>query len=201
MSIFGTALSCMPQSRIGSPDSRSLDGFRTPSPQPSPQRGKGSAPNSPRVVQCGLSSTLSGVLLDQLLAGWLNPRRRTGARGRIAPAGTVGRDGRVAQARGGLAIDGPLDFRAVDPDVPYRAVVERTQLAHRRAALAPADVGAPAVAGRGKGRPGRGAQSVQNGVHKAAQRADAGGLRAADDLLPPAFPLVMRQLIENKCTF
>src|SRR5262249_56062748 len=75
------------------------------------------------------------------------------------------------------------------------------QLAHRGVALAPAEVSAPPAAGRDEEGRGRGAQSAPNDVHKAAQRAGAGDLRAADDLLPPALPLVMRQLIENKCTF
>src|SRR5215472_7789943 len=178
-------------------------GFGPPSPQPSPQRGRGRAPNSRpgRSAAMLTFSALSGVLLDRLLAGWVGPQRCACARGGIAPAGTVGLDGRVAQARGVLAIDDPLDLRAVDPDVLERAVVEPMQLAHRRVALAPADVGAPPVAGHGEDPPGRGAQSAPNNVHKAAQRAGVGGFRAADDPLPPALPLVMRQLIENKCTF
>src|SRR5215471_260641 len=164
-------------------------------------RGRGQTEFATRPYSAPHEHGLGGVLLDQLLAGWLRPRRRTCARRRIAPAGAVGLDGRVAQARGVLAIDDPLDLRAVDPDVLERAVIEPTQLAHRRVALAPAEVGAPPVAGRDEDRPGRGAQSAQDGVQKTAQRAGAGGLRAADELLPPALPLVMRQLIENKCTF
>src|SRR5215471_6123738 len=164
-------------------------------------RGRGQTEFATRPYSAPHEHTLGGVLLDQLLAGWLRPRRRTCARGRIAPAGTVGLDGRVAQARGVLAIDNPLDLRAVDPDVLERAVVEPMKLAHRRVALAPQRVGAPPFARRGGDRPGRGTQSAQDGAHKAAQRPGARGFRAANYLLLPALPLLIRQLIGNKGSF
>src|SRR6266481_9346841 len=176
-------------------------GFEPPHPNPLSKGGEGAHQTRREWSNADCHPRLSGVVLDQLLAGWLNPRRRTGARRRIAPAGTVGRDGRVAQARGVLAIDDPLDFRAVDPDVLERAVIERTKLAHRRVALAPQRVGAPPFARGGGDRPSRGTQSAQDGAHKAAQRLGARDLRAANDLSLPALPLLIRQLIENKCSF
>src|SRR5262245_54759963 len=92
---------------------------------------------------------LSGALLDRWLAGWLGLRGHTSARRRIAPAGTVGRDGRVPRSRVVLAVDHPLDLAAVDADVFERAVIERTKLAHRRVALA----AQRESAGRGGDRP------------------------------------------------
>src|SRR5215510_10460746 len=100
---------------------------------------------------------LSGALLVRRLAGWLGLRGHTSARCRIAPAGTVGRDGRVLQSRVVAAVDHPVDLAAVDADVLERAVIERTKLAHRRVALAAQRVGAPPVARRGGDRPGSGA--------------------------------------------
>src|SRR5215470_13123057 len=100
---------------------------------------------------------LSGALLDQRLAGWLGLRGHTSARCRIAPAGTVGRDGRILQSRVVAAVDHPIDLAAVDADVLERSVIERAKLPHRRVALAAQRVGAPPFARRGGDRPGSGA--------------------------------------------
>src|SRR5215831_21265856 len=114
---------------------------------PSPWQCLSSAPCSP-VAPIALMG------LIQFLPAWLGPSREACARGGIAPAGTVGRDGRILQSRVVVAVDHPLDLAAVDADVLERAVIERAKLAHRRVALAAQRVGAPPSACRRGDRPG-----------------------------------------------
>src|SRR5262249_27732073 len=144
---------------------------------------------------------LSGALLDQRLAGWLGLRGHTSARCRIAPAGTVGRDGRVPQSRVVVAVDHPLDLGAVDADVLERAVIERTKLAHRRVALAAQRVGLPPSACRGGDPPSRDAYRAQDDARKVAQRLGAGGFRGADDAGSCLVPLPRGQAVVIKIIF
>src|SRR5215475_15570884 len=179
---------------------------------PPPLAGKGADRACPSRRFCSTRTGLSGVLLDQRLAGWLGLRGHTSARCRIAPAGTVGRDGRILQSRVVAAVDHPIDLAAVDADVLERSVIERAKLARRRVALAAQRVGAPPFARRGGDRRGKGAdggkrsagggpQRAQDGAGKVAQCLGAGGFGAVDDTLPRPFPLLRRQAIVIKSIF
>src|SRR5262249_49907043 len=136
------------------------------------------------------------VLVDRLRA-----RARAGPCRALATA--LGRDGRIPQPSLVTTIDHPVDLRAIDADIAQRAVVERAQLARRRLALAAQRIGTPPFAcGRRDSRgevddaghsPGDdGLQGVHDGAGELAQRAGAGGVRAAEDLLPRPLPLLRR---------